>query len=105
MVTGSPLLYTTRGILFKSKHSSSILEFSRQRYHGGPGGETHQQRERSEQRQETGDLVVSGQEKKYKVVCQSTQEVPTTHLQKKTNLHLIPILDSGPGTGKGWNSI
>lgn len=72
---------------------------------GDQEGSLIRQRERSEQRQETGDLVVSGQEKKYKVVCQSTQEVPTTHSQNKTNLHLIPILDSRPGTGKGWNSI
>lgn len=50
--------------------------------------------------------MVSGQgEKEVQGHMSSTQEVLTTCLQNKTNLHLIPALYSAPDAGKAWSAI
>ena len=72
LATGSPLPYATYGILFKSMHSSLVLDSVDKYIVGDQEGRLIRQREQFEQRQESGDLVVSGQgEKRYKVVCQA----------------------------------
>lgn len=53
-------------------HSSLVLDSVDKDIMGDQEGRLIRQREKSEQRQESGDLVVSGQgEKRYKVVCQA----------------------------------
>lgn len=65
------------------------------------GGRLIRQREQSEQRQESRDLVVSGQgQQEVQGHMPSTQEALNTCLQNKTNLHHIPTLCSAPEAGK-----
>lgn len=73
---------------------------------GEEEGRLIMQREQSEQRQESGDLVVSGQgQKEVRGRMPSTQQVLTRCLQKKANPHLIPTQYSAPDAGKAWSAI